>query len=140
MNFRSKNETKSLHFHVTPFVDILLVLLAFFILTWSVHQNESDLQLTLPKAQNAQPLKSALTQVIVNIHKGGEVIINQRTLNADALKALLSGLAEQNPHQLITIRADQDTDYKNVYQVLDICRGAKITNIGFAALPAAKEN
>ncbi|MEO6054117.1 MAG: biopolymer transporter ExbD [Chthoniobacterales bacterium] len=141
MNFRSKgHEYRPLHFHVTPFVDILLVLLAFFILTWSMRQNESDLQLKLPEAQNARPEKAVTTQVIVNIRKGGDIIINQRTLTTDDLKTLLSGLVEQNPKQLVTIRADQNTDYKNVLQVLDICRGAKVTNIGFAAMSAAQNN
>ncbi|MEO8206462.1 MAG: biopolymer transporter ExbD [Chthoniobacterales bacterium] len=139
MNFRSKsNETRPLHFHVTPFVDILLVLLAFFILTWSMRQTESDLQLTLPNAQNAKPEKAVTTQVIINIRKNGDILVNQRTLSPDALKELLAGIVEQNPKQVVTLRADQEANYKDVLQVLDICRGVKVTNIGFAALSAEK--
>lgn len=140
MNFRSKaQESRPLYFHVTPFVDILLVLLAFFILTWSIRLTESDLQLTLPKVQNGQPEHASATQVIVNVRKNGDIIINQRKLSPDDLKALLAGLVEQNPQQLVTIRADQEANYQNVLQVLDLCRGAKVSNIGFAALQPERE-
>lgn len=127
-------DTSTLHFHVTPFVDILLVLIAFFVLTWSTRQAESDLEISLPEAKHGTPEKSIASQVIINIRKNGEIVVNQRTLTPDDLSNLLQGLVEQNPRQLVVIRADALVDYRNILSVLDICRGARVANIAFSAL------
>lgn len=136
MNFRARLPSSSpLYFHVTPFVDILLVLLAFFVLTWSIRTTEADIKVALPEAKNAQPETQAASRVIVNIREDGSVTVNQRTLSDEELHTLLEALAGSNARQLVVIRADEATDYRNVLRVLDICRGSKIVNIGFAASP-----
>jgi len=136
MNFRGRSaDSTPLTFHVTPFVDILLVLIAFFVLTWSLRQAESDINISLPKAEHGEPERTNATQVIVNIRADGEVVINQRVLDEEDFKSLLATLVEQNPNQLVVIRADQDTDYDDVLRVLDLARGQNVANIGFAALP-----
>jgi len=136
MNFRGKAaDSTPLVFHVTPFVDILLVLIAFFVLTWSIRQAESDINISLPKAQHGEPERTNATQVIVNIRADGQIVVNQRQLAEEDFKGLLATLVEQNPNQLVVIRADQATGYQDILRVLDLARGQNVANIGFAALP-----
>lgn len=136
MNFRGRSaDNTPLAFHVTPFVDILLVLIAFFVLTWSLRQAESDINISLPKAEHGEPERTAATQVIVNIRADGAIVVNQRELAVADFENLLATLVQSNPNQLVVIRADQKTDYDDVLRVLDLARGQNVANIGFAALP-----
>jgi len=136
MNFRTRlNASAPLYFHVTPFVDILLVLLAFFVLTWSVRQNEADINIALPEARNGVPQQQAPSRIILNIGADGTVNVNQKILSPPDLQRLLETLVAQNPKQVVVIRADQAAPYRDVIRVLDTCRGAKISNLGFASLP-----
>jgi biopolymer transport protein ExbD len=137
MNFRRRlNENQApLYFNVTSFVDILLVLLAFFLLSWSAMQNESDIGIKLPTASSGTPPQNIPVEVFVNVKADGSVQVNQRSLNDPQLQSLLQGLIKIDPQQLVIVRADRNAPYATVLHVLDLCRGAGVTDVGFSAIP-----
>ena len=61
MRFRKRAEAQVLAFQIAPIVDVLLVLLCFFIVTWSFARRENELDVKVPTAQNSRsPIRSSI--------------------------------------------------------------------------------
>ena len=132
MNFRSRIAIQHPGIQLAPLVDVLLLLLIFFLLTWNAARNENELDIKIPKATTAKEKTAPIGDVIVNVKADGSVVVNRRTLSGPDLLNLLKGLVQPNPDQAVVIRGDQAGEYKNIVNVLDICSQAGVTSVAFA--------
>ena len=132
MNFRSHAPPERLFFQIAPFVDILLFLLVFFIMTWNFARNEAELDVKVPAAREGKENRRPAGEVLLNVRKDGSVVMNRRSMTPSELQQTLSRIAELYPDQAVILRGDQDVNYKYVVDVLDICRAANIWNVAFA--------
>jgi biopolymer transport protein ExbD len=113
-------------------VDILLVLLGFFMLTWSFARQERELDVQMPSAGEAKEQRRSVGEVIINVKADGSLVMNRRSMTADELLAALSRIAVLYPDQAVVLRGDQRVDYGHIIKTLDLCRKANIWNIAFA--------
>jgi len=132
MNLRSHAPLHHPGIQLAPLVDVLLLLLIFFLLTWNAARNENELDVKVPKASAAKEKTSPIGDVVVNVKADGNVVVNRRTLSAAELSELLKGLVQLNAEQAVVIRGDEGGAYRNVIGVLNICSEAGITNVAFA--------
>lgn len=132
MNLRGRAQLHHPGIQLAPLVDVLLLLLIFFLLTWNAARNENELDVKVPKASAAQERVAPIGDVVVNVKTDGTVVVNRRTLANAELTELLKGLVQLNPEQAVVIRGDQEGAYKNIVGVLNICTEAGITNVAFA--------
>jgi biopolymer transport protein ExbD len=132
MNLRSHAPLHHPGIQLAPLVDVLLLLLIFFLLTWNAARNENELDVKVPKASTAKEKTSPIGDVVVNVKADGNVVVNRRTLSAAELSELLKGLVQLNAEQAVVIRGDEAGAYRNVIGVLNICSEAGITNVAFA--------
>jgi biopolymer transport protein ExbD len=132
MNLRSHAPLHHPGIQLAPLVDVLLLLLIFFLLTWNAARNENELDVKVPKASAAKEKTSPIGDVVVNVKADGNVVVNRRTLSAPELSELLKGLVQLNAEQAVVIRGDEAGAYRNVIGVLNICSEAGITNVAFA--------
>lgn len=135
MNFRKRLNTEPIQFQLAPFVDVVMFLLTFFLLTWNITRYERDLDVKMPTANNAVEPKKLPGEVIVNLRSNGEIILNRRSITQQELQGILTKIVADFPDQAVTIRADENTDYKYLVRVLDACRGADLWNVAFATDP-----
>jgi biopolymer transport protein ExbD len=117
---------------LAPLVDVLLLLLIFFLMTWNAARNENELDVKIPKATAAKEKSAPIGDVIINVKAAGEVVVNRRTLSGDELRAMLEGLVKLNADQAVVIRGDEVGAYKNIINTLNICSEAGVTNVAFA--------
>ena len=122
MNLRGHAQFHHPGIQLAPLVDVLLLLLIFFLLTWNAARNENELDVKVPKASAAKE-KSAPV---------GDVVVNRRTLTSAELTDLLKSLVQLNSEQAVIVRGDEAGAYKNIIGVLNICTEAGITNVAFA--------
>ena len=132
MRFRKRSEPAVMAFQIAPMVDILLVLLCFFIMTWSMARKENELDVRVPSANSANESNPVVNQTILNVKADGTVVINRKTLTSAELLEKLKSLAELYPDYAIILRGDIKTEYQSIVSVLDICRDAGIWNVAFA--------
>ena len=132
MNFRKKNKPDAQAFPLTPMIDVVFLLLCFFVTSQVYSQWETEIDITLPTAQTGQVPQRLPGEIIINITETGAVVVNGRSLESDELGAMLQRLAQLFPGQPVLLRADKATDYEHVIRVLDLCRKADIWNISFA--------
>ena len=132
MKLRKRAEPHVLGFQIAPMVDILLVLLCFFIVTWSFAKKELDLKVRVPSAQNAQESASVVNQTVLNVRTDGTVIWNNKAVPRPELLARLKDLSGLFPDYSIIVRGDEHAEYRHISNVLDTCREANIWNVAFA--------
>ncbi len=132
MNLRRHATPQHPGIQLAPLVDVLMLLLIFFLLTWNAARNENELDVKIPKASEAKEKSAPIGDVVVNVKADGNVVVNRRTLSGPELTEMLKGLVQLDPNQAVVIRGDEAGAYKNVVEVLNICSAAGVTNVAFA--------
>ena len=132
MNLRSRAAPHHPGIQLAPLVDVLLLLLIFFLLTWNAARNENELDVKVPKASTAKEKSAPIGDVVINVKVDGNVVVNRRTFTGPDLTTLLKGLVQLNADQAVIIRGDEAGAYKNIVSVLNICSEAGVTNVAFA--------
>jgi len=132
MNFRGSIQNSAPGFQIAPMVDIVFLLLIFFLVTWNFSRNETELDVKVPKAREGKETRRAVGEVILNVKADGSVVMNRRAMDPAALGDALKKIAALYPDQAVILRGDENTDYRHVVEVLDICRQANIWNVAFA--------
>src|SRR5438105_15433410 len=110
MNLRSRAPLQHPGIQLAPLVDVLLLLLIFFLLTWNAARNENELDAKVPKASAAKEKSAPVGDVVVNVKADGNVVVNRRTLSSAQLTDLLTNLIQLNSEQAVIIRGDEAGD------------------------------
>ncbi len=126
MIIKSSEVSDSISIEMTPMIDMVFLLLIFFLVATTFHQTEREMQIALPMASSAEPISSLLQELVVNISEEGQIIVGGRTLEPEDLQSMVAESVKINPDQKVTVRGDRRTPYANVIRVLDICKGAGI--------------
>ncbi|MFQ5428902.1 MAG: ExbD/TolR family protein [Phycisphaerae bacterium] len=126
MLIRPKETGTGLAIEMTPMIDMVFLLLIFFLVATRFQQEEREMQIALPEARTAGPISAVLREIIINVGPNGEIIVNARRVEPDRLRAIIEQAVKNNPDQKVTVRGDRNTTYANVIRVLDICKGAGI--------------
>ncbi|MBU0678786.1 MAG: biopolymer transporter ExbD [Verrucomicrobia bacterium] len=132
MNFRKQSKQESVGFQIAPMIDVVFLLLCFFVTSQIFSQWETEIDITLPTAKTGQTPQRLPGEIIINILADGSAIVNGRNLDDDSMDTMLKRLAGVFPGQPVLLRADKATAYEHVIKVLDLCRQADIWNISFA--------
>jgi len=135
-------------FQVAPMVDVLLVLMLFFMAITSTEVLKKDKNLQLADAKHAKPAedKTHKNEIIVNVDWNG--ITNEPMFSldgvsypsADSMKDILTSQHSKNPAAYVVIRADRNTEYSNISDVMQVCGGAGISTVSFAVLIGGDNN
>jgi len=132
VNFRGKSKQEQIGFQLAPMIDVMFLLLCFFVVGQIYAQWETEIDITLPTAQTGDAPDRLPAEIIVNIKADGELVVNKRQFDGEGLSRLLERIVDIYPGQPVLIRADKETAYKHVVGVLDMCRRCDIWNISFA--------
>jgi len=132
MNFRKRSKADLPQFQITPMLDVMFLLLCFFITTAVFSQWEYEVNLTLPTAKTGKMPDRLPGEIIINITKAGQVTVNQQVLTPEALELRLKRLSKYYPGQPVILRADAEASVEHLMRVVDACRGADIWNFSIA--------
>jgi biopolymer transport protein ExbD len=132
MKFRRRKAPDVIGFQIAPMVDILLVVLCFFIVTWNFARKEMELDVKVPAAKSGNEPVAMVNQTVLNVKIDGSVVWNRKAVPPDELQSRLTELARLYPDYAIILRGDERAAYKAIVNVLDICRNAGIWNVAFA--------
>ena len=123
---RSSTGNHGASIELTPIIDMVFLLLIFFLVATTFHQTEREMQVALPQAAFAGPISTSLREIIVNVDTDGNIIVSRRTISPQDLQVLIEEAVAANPDQKVTVRGDHRTAYANVVRVLDICKGSGV--------------
>ncbi len=119
----------------TPIIDVVFNLLIFFLVATNFQQIERESRIALPEMASAVPISAALREIVINIDASGSVVLLGAVTSDEALRSTLVAALSSNPNQKVSVRADRATRYEAVARVLDICKGAGITEPYLESVP-----
>ena len=113
--------------NITPFTDVLLVLLIIFIILASVTKEPK-----LPDAKNTDKVKAS--QIVVYINEKNKIQIGSQEVEIRDAAAAFEKLQNQTNHRFtsVIIKADPKAEYGTILQVMDAAKGKDLTNFGLA--------
>ena len=132
MKFVRKNRSKAPQLALTSMLDVIFLLLCFFVTASVFSQWESEIAIKLPSASTAEEPDRLPGEIIVNLAKDGRTTVNGTALSLDDLKVRLAKVAKFYPDQAVIIRADKEVRYERLVEIIDTCREANVWNFSFA--------
>jgi len=123
---RSQERNSVVAIDLTPIIDMVFLLLIFFLVATTFRQEEREMQIALPFASATAPISTMTRELIVNVAADGTVIVGGRRLEHDALRQMVAEAVGVNPDQKVTVRGDREAAYAHVVRVLDVCKAAGI--------------
>jgi biopolymer transport protein ExbD len=113
-------------------LDVIFLLLCFFVTVSVFSQWESEISIRLPEAKTSEQQDRLPGEIIVNLAKDGSLRVNGTAMTLDDLQGRLRKIAKFYPGQSVIIRADKETQYEQLVSVIDACRGADVWNFSLA--------
>jgi len=113
---------------LTPMIDIVFLLLIFFLVTSRFSEEEQQLDVELPSASEALPASIQPDEIVINIDAQGRYYIDGRFRPVEQIEPLLRRAQINNPlTQTVVIRADKRADWDHVLTVFNLCKKVGIT-------------
>ena len=124
--------------NVTPMVDVMLVLLVIFIITAPMFTQA--IKLDLPRAQGGAVQQQQVASIALAIDARGRLFWNDEAIDAAKLDAKLAQAASLAPQPEVQLRADKETRYEVVAQVMAAAQASGLTSLGFVTEPGPSTN
>lgn len=108
--------------NLTALIDVVLLLLIYFMVASRLSEEERTLDIPLPSAANAMPMTAEPSELIVNIDEAGTFIVDDKVIKPAELDALITRAVVDNPlHPAVIIRADRRVPTQAPVSVMDVC-------------------
>ena len=117
---------------LAPMIDIVFLLLIFFIVTWQFSKSETELDVAVPTAEEGAELNRPKGEIIINILSDGTIRVEGSSVELPQLLEKLAAIAKRHENQPVRIRGDGSVAYQRIVEVIDTCQKAGIWNISFA--------
>jgi biopolymer transport protein ExbD len=112
---------------LTPMIDVVFLLMIFFLVASKLDEADRFIDVVLPKASAAKPLTSRPREFLVNIDREGNYFVGARPIAIGDLQTLLKQAAVDNPkRQTVIVRADENVAHKFVVAAMNACVEAGI--------------
>ena len=117
---------------LAPMIDIVFLLLIFFIVTWQFTRAETELSVSVPTAQEGADPQRQIGEIVINVLADGTIRVEGTTVDLVQLLDKLAEIAQKYENQPVRIRGDGGVPYQRIVEVIDTCQKAGIWNISFA--------
>ncbi len=123
---------------MTSLIDIVFLLLIFFLVATNFSRRETDHSVVLPNSEAGVKAAQAPERVVINIREAGTLVVNGSVMTTAELRRLVGDFAAAHPGRPAVIRADARVEYRAVMEVFGICRGGGIRNVDLPVLEPAE--
>lgn len=133
-SFDNKNSGHAVsEINMVPLIDVMLVLLVIFIITAPLLSH--SIKINVPQA-SSEPVQQDPKVVDFAVDADGQLFWNEQAVSLEQIPALMAAEAAADPQPELRIRADLDTRYEVLAQVMSMARRSGLKRIGFVTRPA----
>lgn len=124
---RRDDESESAQFQVAPMVDVVFLLLIFFLSVTTIGHFEGKMEANLPQVRTETP-KSKPRQILVKVERGG-LVVNDKWMTKETFFAKLKEILAYDPDQYVFVDGGEEVLQGDVIEVFDRCSiaGANVT-------------
>ncbi|MCC6682113.1 MAG: biopolymer transporter ExbD [Phycisphaeraceae bacterium] len=124
---------------LSAMVDILFLLLIFFMTASVFREAETQIPISLPVADQAEAGDQSASKIRISFDDSGAVFLGEHRIELDNLDDTLRQLAAEDSAQIVEIRGDQQGNYGLAIRLMDIARSAGLTDIRLATVKPRSE-
>ena len=133
LSYSLKKQNKLMsEINVTPFVDVMLVLLIIFMITAPLMK--TGVEIELPEV-NTPNIPESDEPLIISINKSNEIFLSEKKIQIKNLNSKLLAIRDANPKVKVFIKADKVVSYQNLMEVMKEIIDSNITNISLITDP-----
>jgi biopolymer transport protein ExbD len=125
--------------NLTPMIDIVFLLIIFFMVGTRFSEIEQQYDVELPTAAPVEPMTSRPDAIVLNVTRSGDVTIGGEPVSVEELKDRLETARKAYAEQAVLIRGDGEGMYQSIVDVMDICHQSKIHRFSLAFQPVVPE-
>ena len=129
MRIRGPEDDQDTPVNLMPLIDMVFLLLIFFLVATSFAQEERDQRVKLPITSSPKPLSAPPRQVIINILHDGSTKVGGRIHSREELVALLGRVSRDEPDRMVLVRADERSLHKYFAGVASLCKKVGINEL-----------
>jgi len=132
MNRRSRKQGLVAEINITPFTDVILVLLVIFMITTPLI-TQSNIRVRLPEAKSGQPSEAGQkTEAYITISNEGLIYLDEKFVTKKELRTKIDSLHNNNPDLSVVLLSDKFVQFKDIVGVLDTLTEFGITKLTIA--------
>lgn len=129
--FRRKREDESDEINISPLIDMVFILLIFFVITASFSR-DSGVEVNKPEAATAKTLHNE--NIMIAVTSEGTFHILEKQVDEEQLEVIVRRLAGENPGRSVLIMVDRDAPSGRVVDAIDICNLSGVKKVNIAAV------
>jgi biopolymer transport protein ExbD len=123
-------------FQMAPMIDMVFLLLVFFMCVSSMAQADKAIPLDLPESEASKVPKDLSDRGTLSVDASGSVYLGDRAVDRSEMQAAIRELIQRRPDARIVVRADRDTEYVHIRKVLRDCAEVGAYEIVYATFEA----
>jgi len=125
-----KQDDEVVEVQMAPLIDIVFLLLIFFLVATTMKKIEKELPLELPQSAAAIEQPQEEEMLILGVNKAGQKYLGSDPVGTETLHNRLREAAARDPRQRVRIDADRATPYENVVELIEFCQFEGLRNVG----------
>lgn len=127
--------------NLTPLIDVVFLLLIFFLVATQFSQDDQQLPIQLPSAKNALPMTLKPEELVVSIGQDGTYMLRGQRLDLQQLEPILAQAVLDNPvQQTVILRGDKRVEFQSVVSLIDLCNRLKVPSYRITAQDEPQES
>jgi biopolymer transport protein ExbD len=130
-------EGEEMGLNLTSLIDVVFLLLIFFMVATTFLDPEREIGIELPTAENATVSEEVPDEIIINVARDGALSLGGAPVDRAGLDAALKRAAASDPTTPVTIRGDRMVHHEDVVGVMDACGAAGLSNLAVGTLDPA---
>lgn len=123
---------------LTPMIDVVFLLIIFFMVATKFSELERDLELQLPEVAQSAAMTSAPKQRVVSIHDDGQISLDDQPVSLEQLTAQLTTARRDYAQLSVVIRGDAACAFQHIAAALAACKDAHVSELGITVRIAGK--
>ena len=132
MPLKGADQTEEAAINLTPMIDIVFLLIIFFLVGARFTEEEKQYDIQLPSSQDVQPLTGTPDALVINVRRGGTILLGSLAVTLEELESELRDAKENFEDQAVVVRGEGQGMYQPVINVLGVCHRTQITRISLA--------
>lgn len=132
-------EEENYEIPMTSLIDVVFLLLIFFLVATNFTRREMDHSVALPESEAGTKMEGVPSRLVVNIREEGILVVNGRVTTEDELRRTVKDFVAAHPSRPAVIRADARVPYRAVMRVFGICRGGGVRNVDLPVLDPGEQ-
>jgi biopolymer transport protein ExbD len=136
MRIRRQNTDSEEIINMSSLLDVMFILIIFFLATTTFKEQEVDEAVNLPVQAKGEALSADNQLIVINVRKSGTYVLMDQQVTVEEMDQMIRETLTENPEMKVLVRADQEALHGWVAQAIAICRNAGVlkANIGYKLL------